>query len=808
MKKNISINISGIIFHIEEDGYDNLRKYLDSINKYFSSFEDSSEIMADIESRIAEIFLSKLNEGKQVITADDVHTLITTMGSVSDFKAVEEHEFNGARPSTENTTYENTTTSGETSSSDSTHTHSKTYKTFTPSRQLMRDQQRKILGGVCAGLGNYFNVDPLWIRLLFAVLAFAYGVTIVVYLVMWIVVPGSYTLEEPVVDKKMFRDPERKVLGGVSAGVASYFGIDVVVIRLLFVIFTIVGGLGLLLYIVLWIALPEAKTLTDRMQMQGEPVTLSNIESTIKKNLNVDPEKEESAATKILLFPFRLIGMILSALAKIIGPLVEAFRIIIGILIVCVGIGFAFSVLVTGGLALGFFSGSALSIPWMVEGDNFSLPVDAMTRAFPGWIALAGFIACLIPSILILLLGISMIAKRIVFGAAAGWTLFVLFFVSVVMLSIGIPKIVYAFKEEGTYKLENTYHVTGKRAILRLNETGMDDYDETHLSLKGYDGKDFKLVQEFQAQGNTRQKAIENAHMVDYNVTVEDSIFTFDSNIVFRQDAIFRGQRLDMTLYIPYDFPFTMTEDVSRFITQYVDGNYLDGETWRMTPKGLDCLTCPVADGDPETKEETSDQYGLTDFDELEVSGIFDVRITRGDEYAIELTGPESEKEKYKIDRQGSTLVIDYEDDRGIDWSRDFLSVDEIKINITMPKLEKIKAKGAGKINFKQFEAQDLDIDIVGAVDVTGEVEANDVTLHLSGASKLSLEGSGNNMDATVQGASSLRAYDFKVRNAFIEVNGASSAKVNVTDHLEMEEGIASDIDYKGNPSTVTKRDH
>src|SRR6187551_2195237 len=93
MKKNISINISGIIFHIEEDGYEHLRKYLDSINKYFASFEDSSEILADIESRVAEIFLSKLNEGKQVITAEDVNSLITTMGSVSDFKAAEEQEF-------------------------------------------------------------------------------------------------------------------------------------------------------------------------------------------------------------------------------------------------------------------------------------------------------------------------------------------------------------------------------------------------------------------------------------------------------------------------------------------------------------------------------------------------------------------------------------------------------------------------------------------------------------------------------------------------------------------------------------------
>ncbi len=98
MKKNISINISGIIFHIEEDGYENLRKYLDSINKYFASFEDSSEILADIESRVAEIFLSKLNEGKQVITAEDVTALIATMGSVSDFKAAEDQEFSQTPP--------------------------------------------------------------------------------------------------------------------------------------------------------------------------------------------------------------------------------------------------------------------------------------------------------------------------------------------------------------------------------------------------------------------------------------------------------------------------------------------------------------------------------------------------------------------------------------------------------------------------------------------------------------------------------------------------------------------------------------
>src|SRR5688572_24783265 len=183
MKKNISINISGIIFHIEEDGYETLKKYLDSINRYFSTFEDSSEILADIESRIAEIFLSKLTEEKQVITAEDVSALMATMGSVSDFKAVEEpQEMEGAAAYSKK----------ETGSEES-------YKapgTYVPPKQLMRDQKRKILGGVCAGLGNYFNIDPLWFRLIFAALLFVYGVTALIYIVMWIVVPGSYELDE------------------------------------------------------------------------------------------------------------------------------------------------------------------------------------------------------------------------------------------------------------------------------------------------------------------------------------------------------------------------------------------------------------------------------------------------------------------------------------------------------------------------------------------------------------------------------------------------------------------------------------
>ena len=89
MKKTLSINISGILFHIEEDGYTTLKAYLDAINKHFSHYEDNQEIITDIENRIAEIFLSYLKNNKQVITAENVSNLIEKMGTIADFKAGE-----------------------------------------------------------------------------------------------------------------------------------------------------------------------------------------------------------------------------------------------------------------------------------------------------------------------------------------------------------------------------------------------------------------------------------------------------------------------------------------------------------------------------------------------------------------------------------------------------------------------------------------------------------------------------------------------------------------------------------------------
>lgn len=801
MKKNISINISGIIFHIEEDGYETLRKYLDSINSYFGSFEDSTEILADIESRIAEIFLSRLNDGKQVVTSEDVAALIGTMGNVNDFKAAEEQEFapgNATRQESNQSKSKESTSSGT-----------------SVNKKLFRDEKRKILGGVSAGFAHYFNIDPVWPRLLFALLTLGtYGGFLLVYIILWIVIPFSLELEEESAVKKMYRDSDNKVVGGVASGVAAFFGVDITIIRLLFVALTFAAFLGVILYVILWIALPEAKTITEKMQMQGEALTLSNIESTVKKGLNEKENQDESTLAKIILFPFRLIAMVLTGIAKALGPVfkvsIDVLRILIGVFITLLGVVFILSLIFTFGIVFGLLQAPQWMIlsDWSAGASNF--PLEAFRNSFSLWTVAFAFLVTFIPCLFITLLGNSIIAKKIVFNSYVGWTLFVLFFVSLAFMAINVPRMVYEFKEDGTYKTEKAFILNGKTPYLKINETGMNDYDVTDLNLKGYEGQEVKLVQHFEAQGSSRKVAIENAQMVEYNVIQRDSSIIFDSNITFKKDAKFRAQRLKMDLFIPYNMPFVIEEDLWRFI--HYKGTYYDFdrdnvETWRITTDGLECLTCDndLVLGKPNTI--VSDEFGLTGFNSVDLRGVLDVRIERGDNYAVKMEGSEKVKERYDVSVDGETLVVKYDNEDNSFWKRNFSESSKLKVTITMPTLRKLEAKGAGEIRFSGFDEDEVDLELLGAVSAEGQLSARTLNIDMTGATQLELKGSGNFMEADITGACQLKAYNFKVKNAVVEARGASSAKIFATESIEKKKGLASSITHRGDPAIVREED-
>jgi len=180
------MNLGGFFFHIDEDAYQKLNRYFDAIRASLSK-EGRDEIMNDIESRISELFSEKLTSSKQVLSLKDVDDVIAVMGQPEDYK-IENDE-----PSKANYAYTNST-----------------------SRKLYRDREEGIIGGVLAGLGHYFGIDKVWLRIIMLVLLLSFGT-------------------------------------------------------------------GFLLYIILWIVMPEAVTTSEKLEMKGEPINISNIEKKVKE---------------------------------------------------------------------------------------------------------------------------------------------------------------------------------------------------------------------------------------------------------------------------------------------------------------------------------------------------------------------------------------------------------------------------------------------------------------------------------------------------------------------------------------------
>ena len=161
MKKTFTINISGTIFHIEEDAYEVLQKYLVNLKKHFGSGEEGKEIISDIEARIAEIFSEKLTDEKSVVTIDMVNEIVEIMGTPEDFAEEEGEE-------------------------------EPVFAEAKRKRRLYRDPEHRVLGGVCGGLSAYFNMDPVVLRIIFAVLFFVTsGAALLAYLILWIAVPKA-----------------------------------------------------------------------------------------------------------------------------------------------------------------------------------------------------------------------------------------------------------------------------------------------------------------------------------------------------------------------------------------------------------------------------------------------------------------------------------------------------------------------------------------------------------------------------------------------------------------------------------------
>lgn len=624
MKKTISINISGILFHIEEDGYDTLRKYLDAINRHFSSYKDNHEIISDIENRIAEIFLSNLKNNKQVITAENVDKLIEKMGTIADFSSVDEEV-------------------GGLDQEDIIGKEEDIYKYVTPPdpekggyKKLVRLENKKILGGVCAGLAHYFSIDPLWTRLIAILLLFSgnmkfnfgfldflpfddfrlnlsFGIfAAIAYVVLWVILPVSYDVPEDKNIKKLFRNPDDKVIGGVASGVAAYFNIEVIYARFVFVLLILAGGSGFLIYLILWIITPVASSITERIKMKGGEITLDNIDSTIKENLYPTSQIPESRTRQILLTPFRIIGEVIEGIGSALGPLggfiLSVIRVLIGLIVFFIGLGLTITPIV----AVSVYFGVLTTDEYRVLMDNF--PIELFSNLVPIWLVIAASSLLIIPGIILILLGLSVIAAKNLVNGRLALVALGLWLLCVGISAFQIPRIVALFKSENWHNVGTSVPVTPGTMILRLNPVGEETtFNEVNLKLEGTADTLVTLREEYFSRGKTKAEAMERAQKIGYNYVVSDSVITFDEGYDLATIGSFRDQKLNLILEIPYDKPFIMERSLLEILKNtiyksgYRSADVSENSVWTFNQAGLVCLTCRNGESDETAEEETEE---------------------------------------------------------------------------------------------------------------------------------------------------------------------------------------------------------
>ncbi len=897
MKKNISINLQGIIFHIEDDGYEVLSRYLHEVKAHFASYQGHEEIVADIEGRIAELFSARLSVNKQVITLTDVEEMTAKMGRVSDFNT---------SPDEDDEPAEATAASGSTFGTNGPFGPKGAFGTegtfgkegpFGPNgpfaagrtdadgqpRRLYRDLAHRKIAGVCAGLAQYFMINPLVVRLVFLALVllpnvfgiydhipgtglfrhrFDFGgLALIAYAILWIVLPKREDAPTPIdtldfggslTGRKLFRDVDTGKVGGVAAGLAAYFGTDVVLVRVLFLISLFLGGSGFFIYLILWVVVPEARTVSEKMQMRGDAVTLSGIDNNLRTSA-FDGDSTTPAGS-------RSVGTFLEGAARSAKPaasfLGTVIRWAIGGLLIFWGGGWLIGVLMLLGAALSIIPFSA--VEQTSNGFMFDDSFGAAVRNLPPWGAISMALVAGILAIGLILLGLRLIMRYWLFGRTTGLVLLGLWLLGVVGSTAAGLQVARDFQAKDTYNTTVRLKAIPSRGIVLDSRNVEDNFEWVNLRVAPADsGKAPYVEEEFRANGRTQEAARLTAQQtIVYNIDQRDSTITFDQGFRLKESAPFRNQKLSLTLYLPLDKVYRLTP---RFIEHLDEDDFTNGHRpntngdksfrARFTRDGkFACLDCPSSDDDNEsdndevvsvdvdgTKTEVSvntdgdeptvrintsapnfntdpAHYGTArkatnssdEFSEIEVSGAFRVLVRQGDTYKAEAAGRSDDLSDVRLDIRDNRLVVRNRGNNGL-LSAFGNHRNPVLVTVTLPRLRSLELSAACQADVSGFHDEELRLDASSASSVRLNVNVPRLEVELSSASQAELIGSTTKLVVDGSSASSLEALGMRATQASIDLSSGSQAKVHATDELKVDLSSGSQVRYTGRPGRIEK---
>lgn len=796
MNRTISINLGGIFFHIEEDAYHQLEAYLNSITTYFSEEEGANEIVEDIEARISEMFTEALGKHKrQVVLPSDVDVVISIMGHPEEFD-----EPIGSESATKGERQQ--TAYGEAAGSDKRSNRQQRQE----HRQLFRNPDEKVVGGVCSGISAYFGIqDPIWVRLAFVVAIFFFG-------------------------------------------------------------------MSPLLYILLWVIVPEATTSAQKLSMKGEAVNVSNLEKTFREGVNNLKDKIEDYSKgedgqKIRFFFRRFTNFLVALL-----PLVLIFGVKVAkVLVVFVGLALVFSLAIglIGGLVAVFASFGFLNN--FVFNSMMPVVVTSVSSA----------LLVLIPIVLITNGLLSRSFK--VRPRSRRWkrALGVLWILSLVSL-ITIGGNTYANDFHGERTFENTEFLTQPAdnviTIETMNQQQLGHIKSGHtvnidipignmhrtvfdtetqaifikdviIDVEKSDDHEFKLRERLYVNGNPIHDFISD--QISYGYVQDGSVLRLNPYYEVPAGNKWRNQKLHLTLLVPegkaVHFGATSGDiiyDVKN-VTNTWDGDMIN-KTWVMTPEGLamaqngrasnqngtgatstsgsSVFKNPYLTGDatdesiaytiqktisetaqdfintafnelPELKGAVTKEFDLKDFSKLDFQGRFEIYVKKGDHYAVKVGGSQEDLDKLNLRKRVSTLKAEV--DEG--WFTN-KQQEAIHVHITTPELSKVELTGMSKCYAGAFTQDRVSIDLSGLSSFKGTFTADRIEAETSGASELTLYGATEKLVMDVSGASKVDASELQAEKGYVDVSGASSTTVFTTEYLQGDASGASVLRFKGEP--------
>lgn len=524
MNKTVNINLANMLFHIDEEAYTKMRRYLESVKRSFANTPGSDEIIADIEARIAELFHEKLENERQVITQKEVDDVIAIMGQPEDYM-VDEEIFED-EPKTKTTAAKDRV------------------------KKLYRDTDKKYVAGVSSGLAHYFGIDPLWIRLL------------------WIFLT----------------------------------------------IFT--WGGFIFIYGLLWILIPEANTTAQKLDMRGETVNISNIERKVKEGFDdvadrvksVDYEKVGNTVKKGGKTIFDTFGDIVMFLFRIIGKL-------IGILLVIIGA----TTLI--GLFVGLFTVGILDIIH-VPGIDFYNVVNSTD--LPIWVvSLLAFFAIGIPFFFLMYLGLKILVNNLKsIGNIAKFSLLGLWLMTIILLIVFGIREAAAHAYTGSTSVENELVGIIPTDTLSIKLVTTDEYDyekDVHMgdTFISYDEDGNKILVSNdvrfrirksqdslvriqvrkEADGPSNREAKIIAEQINYVFNVKGNSILLNDYLT-TQGPKFKDQEVRVNIFLPVGTILMYEqENSSNYVTTMTtdkEVDNLEGYVWKMADNGeLQCQDCP-----------------------------------------------------------------------------------------------------------------------------------------------------------------------------------------------------------------------